>query len=120
MNGTDLLVQFFCKPSAIESEIHPSLKSSICTLGISRLHRALIAGYGIVFVTGHLSVHSLLILPPLSLSNIYERRKHYRKKFIYSDKQVRQFKGANRLHYKSQKAGKSVRSLQYNRRYILA
>ena len=38
-----------------------------------------------VFVTGHLSVHSLIILPPLSLSNIYERRKHYRKKFIYSD-----------------------------------
>ena len=24
------------------------------------------------------------------------------------------------LHYKSQKAGKSVRCLQYNRRYILA
>ena len=40
MSGADLLVQFFCKPSAIESEIHPSHKSSIYTLGISRLHRA--------------------------------------------------------------------------------
>ena len=32
-----------------------------------------------------------------------------------SFKQIRQFKGAYRLHYKSQKAGKSVCSLQYNR-----
>ncbi len=40
VSGTDLLVQFSCKPSAIESEIHPSHKSSICTLGISPLQGA--------------------------------------------------------------------------------
>ena len=40
VSGTDLLVQFFCKPSAFESEIHPSHKSSICTLGISPLQGA--------------------------------------------------------------------------------
>ena len=40
VSGTDLLVQFFCKPSAFESEIHPSHKSPICTLGISPLQGA--------------------------------------------------------------------------------
>ena len=40
VSGVDLLEQFFCKPSAFESEIHPSHKSSICTLGISPLQGA--------------------------------------------------------------------------------
>ena len=93
---------------ASQSEIHPSHKSSICTLGISRLHRAFNAGYGIVFVTGHLSVHSLIILPPLSLSNIYERRKHYRKKFIYSDEQAPQCPGQDYLYIQSRQTGKFI------------
>ena len=45
MSGTDLLVQFFCKPSAFESEIHPSHKSPICTLGISPLQGAKSVSY---------------------------------------------------------------------------
>ena len=66
MSGAKLLTQVFHKPSAIESEIHPSHKSSICTLGISPLQGAKSrrrdlykcyriwgnAGYGIVFVNG--------------------------------------------------------------------
>ena len=33
--------KFFAEPSAFESEIHPSHKTSFCTLCISRLHRAI-------------------------------------------------------------------------------
>ena len=33
--------RFFFQPSAFESEIHPSHKTSFCTLCISRLHRAI-------------------------------------------------------------------------------
>ena len=33
--------KFFAEPSALESEIHPSHKTSFCTLCISRLHRAI-------------------------------------------------------------------------------
>ena len=33
--------RFFIQPSAFESEIHPSHKTSFCTLCISRLHRAI-------------------------------------------------------------------------------
>ena len=36
-----LRIAFFNKPSAFESEIHPSHKTSFCTLCISRLHRAI-------------------------------------------------------------------------------
>jgi len=38
--GVMAKVDYTCKPSAYESEIHPSHKSKICTLCISRLHRA--------------------------------------------------------------------------------
>ena len=37
MSGADLLVQFFCKPSAFESEIHPSHKTTFYALCISPL-----------------------------------------------------------------------------------
>ena len=40
VSGTDFSTQVFHKPSAFESEIHPSHKSSICTLGISPLQGA--------------------------------------------------------------------------------
>ena len=33
--------KFFAEPSALESEIHPSHKTSFCTLCIPRLHRAI-------------------------------------------------------------------------------
>ena len=48
----------FAKPSALESEIHPSHKSEIYALCISRLHRAYGPGNGNRFVTGSLSCHS--------------------------------------------------------------
>ena len=35
-----LRIDFYNKPSALESEIHPSHKTPFCTLCISRLHRA--------------------------------------------------------------------------------
>ena len=44
----------------------------------------------------------------LSLSNIYERRKHYRKKFIYSDEQAPQCPWQDYLDIKLRQAGKSV------------
>ncbi len=49
--------KFPVKPSAFESEIHPSHKPSVCTLCISPLQGAW-CGYAPKFVNGHLSVHS--------------------------------------------------------------
>ena len=72
MMGVMAKVDYTCKPSAYESEIHPSHKSKICTLCISPLQGGQIyasvnykccriyvyAGYGNEFVNGCLSIHS--------------------------------------------------------------
>ena len=52
-----------------------------------------------------------IILPPLSLRNIYEGRKHYRTKFIYSDEQAPQCTGQDYLYIQPHQTGESVCSL---------
>ena len=60
-----------------------------------------------------------IILPPLSLSNIYERRKHYRTKFIYSDKQAPQCPWQDYLYIQSRQAGEFICGLWNHRPPLL-
>ena len=102
-------VKYLTKPSAFESEIHPSHKPAVYAQRISPLQGAIIAGNGSKFVNGCQCIHSQIIW-----QNLFCRRQGgsaYRKKFIYSNDKTKQCKRQNHLYIQSCKTGKSLCSL---------
>ena len=129
--------KYLTKPSAFESEIHPSHKLRLCSVyfaiassqarlladgfGESRvlmkllaisevaLQGAIVAGNGSWFVNGCRCIHSQMIW-----RNLFCRRQGgsaYRKKFIYSNDKAKQCERQNHLYIQSRKTGKSLCSL---------
>ena len=115
--------QVFHKPSAFESEIHPSHKSSICTLGISPLQGALYHSFGqcTAAMIQKKTAHCFLRCPSAYAAETAatdfsvakrvcpSREKGvYGKTFIYTDVEAIQCQGKNILYHKPRKAGKPL------------
>ena len=113
----------FSKPSAFESEIHPSHKSSICTLGISPLQGAMYHSFGqspatmIQKKTARCFLRCPSAYAAETAATDFSVAKRvcpsreegvYGKTQFYTDVKATQCQGKNILYHKPRKTGKSL------------